>query len=228
MNEPAKAFITTLYESYDNDPTIKGLIQALSLYGIPLGPMIDSTIGTFVNKMKSDRLHTFFDELNSGDITISEEQIESNDFLHAYFSTVNYVIRTRSDNKIESFARILKNLNAGKINIAEFEDYTSILNELSEREFYILAKKYKYEQKHKVNNPEMNSGELTSSYWDNFEETTCLKLGISKEELDPMLVRIQRTGCYRKYTEYWEDEANQRGETTELFKILYGLIINKN
>jgi hypothetical protein len=227
MNEPAKAFITTLYESYDTNPTIKGLIQALSLSGMPIGPIIDSTIGTFVNKMKSDRLHTFFDALNSGDITISEEQIESNDFLHAYFSTVNYVIRTRSDNKIESFARILKNLNVGRINIAEFEDYTSIFNELSEREFTILSIKHKYEQDHKEDVTEMNPAQLTSSYWSDFVKTTCSRLSMSQEELDSMLVRIQRTGCYNKHKGYWEDGPNERGNTTELFRIIYELIISK-
>lgn len=226
MNEPTNAFITTLYESYDNNPTIKGLIQALSLSGIPIGSMIDSTIGTFVSKIKSDRLHIFFNELNSRDITISEEQIESTDFLHAYFSTVNYVIRTRSDNKIECFARILNNLNAGRINITEFEDYTSIFNELSEREFFILSNKYQFEQNNKDENSEMNPAQLTRLYWADFVESTCSKLNMPEAELNPMLVRIQRTGCYSKHNGYWDDGPNEEGDTTELFKIIYKLINN--
>jgi hypothetical protein len=137
---------------------------------------------------------------------------------------VNYVIRTRSDEKIKNFAKILKKICIGTIDINEFEDYTAIFNELSDREFAILAIKYQYEQNYVSKASEMNPYLLTMSYWEDFKKDVCAKVKMTEEELDPMLVRIQRTGCYSKFVGYTEDGPNERGDTTALFKRIRSLI----
>ena len=224
MTDQIDPFLIPLYESYNKNPIIKSLIQALNLSGIPIGPVIDSFVTTRVNNIKANRLKCFFDELNSGETQLTEENIDQNDFLHAYFSTINFVIRTRSDDKIRNFAKILKKLETGNIDINEFEDFTAIFNELSEREFAILAIKSQFEQKYQGKNPEMNPYQLTASYWNDFKNEVCSKTGLREEDLDPMLVRIQRTGCYNKFIGYLEDGPNQRGDTTEIFKRIKVLI----
>lgn len=223
MANQLDSYLIPLYESYKDNPVIKSLIQALNLAGIPIGPVADSFITTRVSNLKTLRLKCFFDELNTGDTQLTEKVIEQDDFLHAYFSTINYVIRTRSDEKINCFARILKKLESGKININEFEDYTAIFNELSEREFAILAIKSQYEQNYSMTQG-MNPYQLTASYWDSFKNEVCLKIGLPEEELDPMLIRIQRTGCYNKFKGYLEDGPNERGDTTEIFRRIKELI----
>jgi len=224
MTKQLDITLTTLYDSYDNQPIIKSLIQLIAVNGIPIGSLIDTSLGKYVSNLKSNRLKIFFDELNAGEIELTDDIIEQNDFLSAYFSTINYIIRTRSDEKIKCFARILKKLNSGNIDINEFEDFTSIFNELSEREFAILIIKYQFEQNNEKNTKELNPAQLTASYWDDFKSEVCLKIGLPEKELDPMLVRLQRTGCYNKHKGYWEDGSNERGDTTELFKRLYELI----
>jgi len=216
--------LTTLYDSYDNQPIIKSLIQLIEVNGVPIGSLIDTSLGKYVSNLKSNRLKSFFDELNTGEIELTDDIIEQNEFLNAYFSTVNYIIRTRSDEKIKCFARILKKLNNGNIDINEFEDFTSIFNELSEREFAILVIKYQFEQNNLKNAKDLNPAQLTESYWDDFKNEVCLKIGLPEKELDPMLVRLQRTGCYNKHKGYWEDGPNEQGDTTELFKRIYELI----
>ena len=87
MKKQIDAYITKLYEAYENHPVIKGLIQALFSFGLPIGLVVDASINTYVNKIKADRLHTFFEELNSGDIELSEDIINNTDFLHAYIAS---------------------------------------------------------------------------------------------------------------------------------------------
>jgi hypothetical protein len=224
MENPLSTSLTTLYESYERNPLIKSLIHLLGVSGVPIGSLVDTSLAVYVNKLKSNRLKCFFDELDSGKIALTDDIIEQNDFLSAYFSIVNYVIRTRSDEKIRCFARILKNYNLGSFNINDFDDYTSIFNELSEREFFILVIKYHYEIKNKVNANKLNPAQLTNTYWDNFKNEVCSKIGLPENELDPLLIRLQRTGCYIKHTGYWDDGPNAKGDTTDLFKKIYELI----
>jgi hypothetical protein len=216
--------LTTLYDSYGNQPIIKSLLQLIDVNGIPIGSFIDTSLGTYVYNLKSNRLKCFFDELNTGQIELTDDIIEQNDFLCAYFSTINYIIRTRSDEKIKCFARILKNLSARSIHINEFEDYTSIFNELSEREFAILVIKYQYEQKNEKNPQSLNPLQLTDSYWEDFKNEVCLKVGLPEKEFKAMLVRLHRTGCYNTYKGFLQDDPTEMGDTTELFKRLYELI----
>lgn len=224
MNQPQKALITALYESYEDSPVLKGLVQALSISGVPIGPIIDSSLGTYVNRIKVERLKTFFDELNQGDVVLTEEQIKSNGFLNAYFDTVSYVLRTKSDDKIRRFALILKKVYLGKLTIEDFDDYTAVFNNLTDREFAILTIKYKYEQKY-ISNPEnLNRLQLTSKYWDDFKCEISEKLNIKESEINAFLIRLQRTGCYLKHKGYWDESEDEIGNTTDFFKAIMNVI----
>ena len=225
MTKQLEITLTTLCDSYNNQPIIKNLIQLINVYGIPVGSLIDTTLEKYVSNLKANRLKIFFDELNTGEVELTNDIIEQNDFLSAYFSTVNYIIRTRSDEKIKCFARILKKLSSGNIDSDEFEDFTSIFNELTVREFSILVIKYQFEQENEKNTKNLNPAQLTESYWNDFKNAVSLKIGLPEKELDPMLVRLQRTGCYNKHKGYWEDFPNEQGDTTELFKRIYELIV---
>jgi len=224
MNESHKAFLTTLYESYEDSPVLKGLIQVLSITGIPIGSMIDSSLGTYVNKLKTERLRTFFDELNRGDVVLTEDQIESNSFMNAYFETVSYVLRTKSDNKIKRFAKILKKVYAGKLTIDDFDDYTAVFDDLTDREFAILTIKHKYEQENIFNPEQLNGLQLTRTYWEDFKREISEKLNIKATEINSFLIRLQRTGCYLKHKGYWDESGEEIGNTTEFFKTIMRII----
>jgi hypothetical protein len=225
MNEPQKAFLTNLYETYDDSPVLKGLIQTLSIFGIPVGPVIDSSLGTYVNKIKTDRFKIFFDELNRGDIILTQEQIESNDFMNAYFETSLYILRTKSDDKIKRFAKILKNVYSGNLTFYDFDDYSSIFNDLTDREFAILLIKLKYEQEFHKNSVPKDKIKFISSYWSDFKLEVISTLNIQIDEFNPMLVRLERSGCYSRLngSYLWLDDE-EYGNTTELFKTIYTLI----
>lgn len=222
-----------LHESYEKNPFVRTLLQALNIPGVS---QADAVISTYINNLKAEKLRLFFDELNNGTSELTENIIESNDFLHSYFSTVNYVIRTRSDEKVKRFAHILKSLAHQKINADEFDDYIAILDELSEREFTILALKYNYELKflpeigeteYRSNGVIQNPKQITNLYWKGFIEEIINKLNLDEVEISSMLIRLQRTGCYIAHTGYYDSKNDSDGNTTALFKKLYFIIQNE-
>ena len=221
MNEIFKASLLTLQESYSNHPIAKALISIL-----PPFTATDSLLTTYVENIKRDRLKTFFDELSSGDVTLTQDMIENNEFLHAFFSTVDYVMRTRSDKKILAFARILKRIET--ISFDEYEDYTSILNELTEREFALLSLKYKYEKENSVRY--VNDGHI-KKYWEKFKNQAC-ELGFNYPEIPLILMRVQRTGCYQINLRgsYGNNTRihNTYGNTTIIFRKIYSLATEEN
>ncbi|MEJ6981755.1 hypothetical protein WG906_14910 [Pedobacter sp. P351] len=214
--------LENLLDLYQENPTVKSLVELLNLGGFPIGSVIDGLLGKYITEYKEKKIKIFFQQ-NTGEAVLSPDVIENQEFLHAYFSTVNYVLRTRSDEKIERFAKILKHLYKGEINIDQFEDYTAIFNELTDREFAILMIKFKYEEKF-ADKDEVFRMKNMSSYWDDFKLEVCNKIGITTEELNPMLLRIQRTGCYRKPDNYLGASSDQCGLTTELFNRIYQMV----
>ncbi len=217
-----------LSESYEQNPLIKGLIQLL-----PGASAIDTALSTKLNTLRSERLKTFFDLLNAGKIQLSPNIIETNEFLHAFFATTDYVLRTRSNEKIERFAKILLDFSKGDLKIEDFEYYIPILNDLSDLEFSILTLKLKYENDHlpekgdtvfKVNGQELNPLQTCTHYWKYFIAETIETTKIAPEELQAILLRIQRTGCYQLFKGFWDDSSDQVGNTTPIFHKLVSII----
>ncbi|MED4378683.1 hypothetical protein P9274_23975 [Schinkia azotoformans] len=118
----------SVLEDYKNNSVIRGLIQL-----VPYGALVDNMITISYNNILIDRSKIFYSELNSGSIILTPEVIESEDFLHAYFSTYKAALYTRQRNKIRFFARLLRSglIEQSIVNINEYEDYLKILDELS-------------------------------------------------------------------------------------------------
>jgi len=211
-----------LHGTYEQNPILKGLIQIIPYGGIP-----DALISTYANKLKAKKLRAFFEQLNEGEFELTKEMVLNNDFLNAYFSTLNYVLRSRSDIKFRAFAEILKALGSNKITPDEHEDYSKIFDDLTEREFMILSIKHDFELTHEHTYPNINPLQRTSKYWAQFKSMVFEKTNINDNEMQAMLIRIQRTGCYLKFTGYWDESTDQVGDTTEIFSILKKIITNE-
>jgi hypothetical protein len=226
-----KSLIEVLHEQYEHEPGVRVLVEAISAYtGFPIGAVVDTFVGNKVKEMQASRIRSFYNELNNGEIELNEDIIENDTFLHSYFSVLNYVARSKDDEKASRFAKIIKNLYRKEIDLDQFEDYISIFNELSDREFAILCIKMEYEKQavpdeaifglDKPSNPYQK----TSAYWKDFEKEVVIKLKIEKEELNASLFRLQRTGCYMIHTGYLDMKNNGCGDTTIIFKKLYKII----
>jgi DNA-binding MarR family transcriptional regulator len=208
-----------LYRSYEKQPLIIGLIKALG----PIPKMVDGFLGTRITNLRAKRLHHFYEELNSGDVELSQDLIDNDTFLHAYFSTVEYVARTRSDEKIKRFAKLLKSWYAEDITIDYFEDYINTFNDLSDREFLILSILFRHEQRNPLVD-EPNPMKKAQHHWQQFTEEIQETLSIEPPELAAMLLRMEGKGCFMRLLGYYDSMNTGIGYTTSLFQQIHDIV----
>lgn len=210
----------SILEEYKNNTVVRGLIQL-----VPFGGLIDNVVTTGYNNILVDRAKTFYDELNSGEIILTPELIENEDFLHAYFSTLKAALYSRQRSKIRFFSRLLRNgLSDQKINNAnEYEDYLKILDELSYREIYILYVLYQCE----ISTPQLESEndlQRSSKFWNAFLQQVSTDLSIDTNEVPGLINRLSRTGCYIEFTGGYLGYGGGQGKTTGIFHKLMDLL----
>lgn len=217
----------SLLERYESNPVIRGLIQLLPL---GIGSGVDVAITVQLENIRRERLKTFFDELGDGSIQLSEDLLESEDFLHCYFATAKAALNSRRREKIRMFASLLKSsTQEGKLsNIDEYEEYLSILDELSYRELMVLFKIDEYESKFPLKKEDENELQRASRFWEQFSEDLFNELGIPKNEINSILTRLNRTGCYETFVGGYFNYSGGKGKTTSAFHRLKHLIQNED
>ena len=210
MNDPTKSPIYKLAESYKRSPVIRSLVQ-LILGNI--GSAFDVGLTTFIENIREDRVRTFFDELSKRDFPLTEDEIQSEDFLHAYFATCKAALNTRRREKIRLFARLLHNYAFKSTAVEEFEEHLTILDDLSYREFQVFLILKRYEEA----NPRRkfkNAHTRADLFWEDFQSECETKLAIPTNELNGVLTRLSRTGLYETIT---FTSTGNRGRLTRNF-----------
>ena len=81
--------IGKLAEYYNNKPTIRSLLQIVPGWG-----SADTLLQERANEIRSERMRTFFDELAAGKQELTDNLINSEDFLHSYFCTLKAALNT--------------------------------------------------------------------------------------------------------------------------------------
>jgi hypothetical protein len=185
----------SLILQFDNNIVIKSLIKL-----IPWG--VGSVVDGVITKMIKKRLYVFFNELAAGKYTLTPELIENEEFLHCYFCTVRAVVRTYREEKIRYFARLLSaaigiSEQSELIrNVDEFEEYLSILDELTYKEIGILKLLYDCESKY-TPYPKIYL-DPDRKFWIKYFKEVQKKFQIANsEEFEAVIIRIRRTGCLR-------------------------------
>ncbi len=203
-----------LLEKYENNVVIRSLIQLVPL---GFGSAIDVALTKTLDKIKQERATTFFDELAEGGIVVNESLLESEDFLHAYFATTRYALNSRRREKIEMFARLLKNsLTENDIsNIDEYEDFLKILDELSYRELLALNILDEYGTTPRTD--EQNDLQWSNQFWTQFKMRLALDLNISENQVPDFMNRVARTGCYESFSGIWTDSEIGQGRLTPTY-----------
>lgn len=216
-----------LLDEYIHRPLIRTLLQIACPY---LGTLIDLSLTDKYSQMIAARLRHFFDELEAGEVDLTNDLIESNEFLHCYMSTVRTVTRTYQKKKISLFARLL-NSSAGTRSdtqnaVDEYEEYLSIIDALSEREWHLLNIIYLAElsvQREQNETPLQHA----KKYWAEMIQTIEAKGLSSKDELPAFLARLNRTGCYITITGSFLSYGGDVGHTTATYKKLRQLVQKK-
>lgn len=214
-----KILLQGLIDNY-NQPAIKGLIQSLASFCPPLA-IGDAMMNSYLNENKERKLRIIFDTLNDGSYTLSEADIYNNDFLFAYFSTVNYVMRSRTDDKAKRFSEMLKGVYSNNISVDEFEDLCFVLEQLTDKEFAALSIKLKFEKKYL--NLEKKEIDPIKDYWEEYVNSVCSELNLEKERTFMLLEASVRKGCF-KINDLWGGNQNHWGSTTPLFQMLCSVL----
>lgn len=211
-----------LIKKYEKNPLLKGLIQL-----IPFGAAAETTILTFVENIRYERTWEFFDELAKSDTEMSLELLESEDFIHAYFSTMKFAINSRRREKIKLFARLFRKafIPDAIIDFDYYEELLSILDDMSYREIMALCKLYEYECK-SFEHLNLTDKERADSFWDKFILDLTFDLGVRKQEVLDFLKRLERTGCYKTIDTFWGNDKLS-GKLTTIFYSLMDLIEDK-
>lgn len=212
-------------ESYKSNPLIRGLIQ---LIPSRFSTAIDAALLAKLETIRKERMRIFFDELARGDIVIDESLLESEDFLHCFFSTTKYALNSRRRQKIKIFARLLRESCIGDTfkNIDEYEDFLNILDDLSYREIQILIILDEFYEKNKDQKQEHNGNDSSwvSTFWGEFQEKIHSQMGIDNSELGDHMNRLVRSGCYKIFHEYWGADG-VKGKLTPTYKKLRKYIL---
>lgn len=211
----------TILERYKKDKTIRALIQLIP-FGIGSG--IDIVLMQKLENVKEERARTFFDELAQSNSTLDQSVLESEDFLHAYFSTAKYAFNTRRREKIKMFARLLKGcLNTDIFtDINEYEDYLNILDELSYRELVALNLLDQHCKEHET--VHYSKLQLTGKSWTKYIVGISNELKIDINQVNDFLIRISRTGCIVMNTGTFVDEDIGKGQLTATYLKLKNII----
>ena len=140
MVDEAEQVVEEEDEDLQRYPLVRRLMEKLPtvvLQYIPIaGPVLSGTL----DAINDDRLRTFYTELAAGEHELTPGLIDSEDFLHAYFATVQAAARTKHRDKIRAFARLLRAAVREEIAFeSEYEDYLQALDDLSYRELCLLT-----------------------------------------------------------------------------------------
>ncbi len=216
--------IDTLVKRYEQSSVVRGLVQLIPL---SIGSALDTAVLTRVQSIRADRAHAFFDELAKGKEQLRPELLENNEFLHCYFATVAAALRTQRTEKIQALARLLRSSTvSGKMVIVdEYEEFLSILSELSYRELSVLTVLHGYESRHPHQVGE-NDLQRANRFWEAFHNQVVVELPIRPNEVDSILTRLNRSGCYETFTGGYLDYTGGKGKITPLFHRLKEVALN--
>ena len=201
-------------EEYSKNPYLQALIVL-----VPGGSSLDVLCKYRADEIAKKRLDIFINELINCSFTAKEELIKKDEFLHCFFKTAKAATENYNTEKIKIFARLLadQNFNTQIPDIDEFETNYSIISELTVREIKFLLIIDNYEIKHPRIEDESALARC-SKYWDTMIQEIEDQFDISIDEINAILTRLNRTGCYSTIIGMFNGNYGNKGYTTPLFQ----------
>jgi len=213
----ANAATENLLARYEGNRVIRGLVQLIP-FGV--GGAVDVVVTKTLDNIREERSRAFFDELARTSKPLEPAMLESEDFLHCYFSTAKYALNSRRREKIEMFARLLKASlgETGPRDVDEYEEFLQILDDLTYRELRALAIMDSFSDRPRT--ADQNDLQWTNTFWGEFEEKVVHELGVPKDEVSDFMNRISRTACYEMFTGGYMDYTGGKGKLTPTYRRL--------
>ncbi|WP_412070393.1 hypothetical protein [Rubrivirga sp. IMCC43871] len=177
---------------------IRSLVQ---LIPFSVGSAVDVAIAGKIKSIREDRARTFFDQLASGEAEITTELVQSEDFLHSYFSTVSAALRSRRREKTALFANLLVG-GVREASLDESDDYeelVAVMDSMSLREIESL---FVIDSEETANARVASDDDLTwvRRHLPSVSDRLRDELGIPESETENFIQRLSRTGLVEKVT----------------------------
>jgi hypothetical protein len=163
--------------------------------------------------------------LAQGKRELTDDLIQTEDFLHAYFCTLRAALNCRQREKIKNLARLLVSSLDPSLQVSsdEHEELLTILDEITLREFAILSDLRNRELGHPWKE-EDNALTHAWKYWSEFKTATVETYGVPAESFNAFMARLERTGLYLRITGAYLDYSGDIGATTPLLARLTLLV----
>jgi hypothetical protein len=214
-----------LAHRYLQNPGVRALVQLVP-FGV--GSALETYLATRLDNIRQRRRQTFFDELAKGTVDLTPQLIENEDFLHCFVATVRAVDRTRREEKIHMFARLLSAASSGGAapDADEYEELLGIVDQLTPNEFRVLLALEEYEATY------YKDGQFHGDGRDGVLHPIAAKhLGVPQDqltddELRAIVMRLNRVGCYGLFG--WRQGPAKDCSLTPVYRRLKDLVADKD
>lgn len=207
-------------ESKGEELGLKHLVPTIIHVASQISPWTAAAYAAY-DEYNERKLVKFLEELDAGEIALTEEDEQNYLMVHVFFSCWRYVGRALRDEKIKLFARAFQHYCKTRAFENEetteiYDEYLAILDDLSYREFQILCILCEFEQA---------VGEERRDFWSEFFDSLETKLHISRNAIPGILQRLNRTGLYEPIQGFLSPSNGLiRGKLTPNFYIFLELI----
>lgn len=232
-------------DNYQNNPTMRLLLPVVAaMTGAATGDVMTGAIvaGTItslaeaidfsVSKIHQDRFNTLIGELEKQNIVLTEQVVQSEEFIHSVLVIIRASLNTYQREKIRQFARILSSaIENNELASDKFEEFVRILDDITIRELRIifLLNQFENANPHKLFQQTDNNGNVvreqlendlqrTNNFWDEFIHSSSNTLGFDENTISAILIGLTRTGMYETFSGALIDYKGGQGKTTTLFQ----------
>ena len=192
-------------EKYSENIILREAITLIPFIGSPL----DIFLTTKAQKIFSNRIMNLFDELKYEMTTLENEKVDkdyinSEEFIDLFIKTIEAAAKTRSNEKIKLYAKLLKG-------VVKFQDrkkyspeeYLQVLSELTIKELEVARTIYK-QQKEKQRKDENELQWALRCGWEELEKECP---SIPEEDFRFIFLRLEKSGLIRELPAGWFGEG---------------------
>ncbi|EGQ8080111.1 hypothetical protein G5G45_004582 [Vibrio vulnificus] len=166
--------------------------------------VVNAVAGKGVEIYKNHKREKLLNALEEGDLSVDSNQLQKDEFIASYLATERALEKSISAAKVDALTSMFYRGVESKILFEQYDIYQevlSIVTDLSARELHLMYHLYQFSEQ--VNNSSSDADDLAKQQ----HEYLADKLGISREMVKAILVRLRRTGLILSENELNDEYA---------------------
>lgn len=232
-------------DNYRDNPTMRVLLPVVAaMTGAATGDVMTGAIvggglaslaeglNFAVSKIHQERFNTLIRELEKQNIVLTEQVVQSEEFIHSVLVIIRASLNTYQREKIRQFAHILSSaIENNELASDKFEEFVRILDDITLRELALmrLLREFEDVNPHEIRVDKNIYDEVireyvesdfqrAQKYWDGFIEKASIKFKLEQTNVSSILTGLNRTGMYETFSGAFIDYKGGQGKTTTLFQ----------